>query len=646
MKPGLVMVIDPRPNNASVVVAGMLESFGVAGHPSVTATEGIGWSAAAVAPPVTMPACGAEAWTDNGDILIWTGDLFVPQHWPLPDAGNHPRRAISRALLQRLRSTGVDVLADLDGAFCGAWYDRARNRWAIFNDRLGLLPVFWADTNDRLVIGPTAWVTWQGSGQPLAIDENGVTDVLRTLNVTQDHTLIKGVHWLIGGHVLFRDSIDADTHHVQVHKYWELRPRPRKFSSQDEAMDAYADGLERTLKRQADGATSLLLGISGGMDSRMILAACHALHITPDCFSAGWPFDEDVRLGRRLARAAGASHTFVQVDTARLHEQLAELIVETDGLHGASHMVIGSAVPALLAEHPHSVLLEGYVFGALGGQHVPAAGDEPIHGAPHQCRWAAAQAHSGGTIDLVNSLLKPDLARTSFERWKSQIDDRYRQAPECDPLERAEYTIINSRSGRVDVLGLNACRHHAAVRSPSTAGVLLDWWARTPSRWRRGKQLFMEILRRRYPRFARVPRANCGGLPMTSNRLLREYCWQAEKLYRFWAKWRYPQVRRWSVWGKFNVACAFEAWRKAGDLGRIVEPDARVLEWVYEPALRALWRQALRDPNKATPILALGTIETMVRFLEQLAPLQQTHLHNAHSQPGHPATGVLQCASS
>jgi len=644
-RPGLVMVIDPRSQQPGCCVAAMLEALGVAGQPQTTTIEGTGWAAGAIAPPAALPECGADAWADYGDILIWAGDIFLPEDWSQPDAKTSPQGAVSRALLQHLRSDGVDILAKLDGAFCGAWYNRRRNRWAIFNDRLGLLPVFWTAAGDRLVVGPSAWLTWQATGEPLAIDEDGVVDVLRTLNITEDRTLIKGVHWLLGGHVLFWSPANSDTRRGRTYQYWEFRHRTTSFRSRADAMDAYVAGLERTLKQQTAGVSSPLLGISGGMDSRMILAACHRMGIVPDCFSAGWPFSEDVRFGRRLARKAGAQHTFVPVDTGALPELLTAMIIETDGLHGAGHMGIGSPVPGYLAEHTGSVLLEGYMLGVLGGAYFPQEGDVPLHCAPHQCRWARTRAHSGGDIEQINHLLQPDLARSSYQRWQSQIDDRYHRAPSTDPLERAEYTIVNGRSGRIDVLGLNPYRRHAALRSPGTAGRLLDWCADTPGSWRRGKQLYMEIIRQRYPRFARVPRANCNGLPITKNRLLREYCWQAEKLYRFRAGRRYPQTRRWGLGGAFKTACVFEPWHNAGNLGLILEPGARVLNWVAGPALKTLWQIVLQDPSQATPLLALKTIETMVRFLERLAPLHEPELGNVSAQM-RSETGVVVCATS
>jgi len=642
MKPGLVMVIDPQPNEASAVAAGMLVSLQANDHPQVTAAEGTGFSAAAIAPPAKLPASGADVYTDNSDILIWTGDLFLPDNWPKPDAQSDPHRAVSYMLLQRLRSKGVAVFADLDGAFCGVWYDHTKNRWVIFNDRLGLLPIFWTQFGDRLVIGPSAWVTWQGSGWPLTIDEDGVVDVIRAMNVTEDHTLIEGVHWLRGGHVLFYQPTAGSASSCKEYKYWEFHHLPSTARNKDEATDEYIDALKQTLVRQTAGVSSLMLGISGGMDSRMILALCDALDIRPACYTCGWPFSEDVRFGRRLAKLVGAPHEYVPLRTDLLPDLLTQLIIECDGLHSARHLGTGSTTPAYLADYAGSVLLEGHIHGILGGGCVPAPDDIDPNRAPHESAWARKHAHGGGDVHVINNLLLPDLAQRSFQRFKDQIDDRFRRAPSDDPLQRAEYASVNGRSGRNDVLGPSLWRHDVLVRSPATDRVMLDWCARTPGLWRKGKQLYMEILRRRFPKFARVQRSDYNGLCISENRLLREYHWQREKLYRLWAAHRYPQTANYGLGGKWTTAWIFNTWRQAGDLSLITEPDARVLNWVAKPRLQAFWEQALRDPTKAVPLLSLGTIEAMVRYLESLKSSQPPSSCQITSQKN-AAMGVLQC---
>lgn len=178
--------------------------------------------------------------------------------------------------------------------------------------------------------------------------------------------------------------------------------------------------------------------------------------------------------------------------------------------------------------------------------------------------------------------------------------------------------VFSGRSGRNDVLGPMLLRRNVALRSPATDRGVLDWMARTPATWRRGKQLVAEAFRRHFPRFARVSRANHSGFPIAEDRLLREYCWQRDKIQRWWTHYRYPKTRAWGMAGEFLTAWLFETWRQTSDMGGILDTDARILEWVQPESLNRLWALAESDPRQAAPLLTLATIEIMVRQLEQL----------------------------
>ena len=622
MYPGLILVCDPHPGAADAGLAFLLEQYGPnPGDGRLRTSRGDRWAAVAVAPASAEPSCGAGVCQDHGHILIWTGDVFLPSAWIADHAGGPVREAIGNAILRRLIAQGVESLADIDGAFCGAWYDPSRRCWTVFNDRLGQLPVFWAAEGDRLVVAPKARLAWQGSGLPLAIDEDGVADVIRSMNTSEDRTLIKHVHWLIGGHTLRWAPASGSRPCCDVKPYWEFRHQPSAYATPTEALDAYVAVFTDAVRQHASSIKQPMLGISGGMDSRMILAICSTLNALPACFTAGWPFTEDVRFGRELAQLAGTTHELVTMEASAAVEQIRRLIVDSDGLHAARHLGSGCNIQTYLAGHSGRVVLEGHLHGIVGGAYVPADDDVPNGRAPHDCYWATKYCHGGGTVEMVNELCHPAVARRSLGRWQVFVDDRFAHAPTSNPLEQAEYVVFSGRSGRNDVLGPMLLRHDVTLRSPATDRAVLDWMARTPATWRRGKQMVAEAFRRHFPRFARVARANHSGFPIAEGRLLREYCWQRDKIHRWRAHRRYPKTRAWGMAGEYLTAWLFETWRQSGDLNGILDAKARVLEWVRPEGVNRLRTVAESDPRQAAPLLTLATIETMIRRLEQLPSL-------------------------
>lgn len=635
MHPGICLVIDPDAQRAETTARRMLHALQANAPTLCNTARGLGWAAAALIPPGKEPTAGGQIYADGNDVLIWSGDIFLPEAWRCSLHHNSDQKHISISMLQMLRRYGIEVLSELDGAFCGAWYNHTEKMWRIFNDRLGLIPVFYEKMGDRLLIGPKAHAVWRAGGGPLRIDAMAVSDLLRTENSTDDHTLIESVKWLEPARQL---TWDGST--IQTHAYWDFdfhECEPRSLTDQ---ADYFIELFKSSLEPYLQAHRPPMLGISGGMDSRTILAVAHELGLTPDCFTAGFSFSEDVRFGKQLAKAAGPRHDWLDIEPQLSFKKLAPLILETDGLHNIAHLVPTAAIRDYLTDHRGAVLLEGYMLGILGGVYLPADNDLPGDGRrPHQCHWAQARLHAG-PFEQVNELLQPELSKTSLQRWQKRIDERYRWAPADDPRKKAEYAIISGRSGRIDVLGTALLRKDALVRNPGCDHRLLQWYMSTdPATWR-GKQGFLDIIRRRYPRIARVSRTSSCGMPISDSAIRREYCWQREKLHRWWTGKRHPWTRSLGTGGPGLRARLYEQWQAAGVFELLREPSAQINEWVRPTVIQKLIDRANRRPCLSMPLMGLLTAEWMIRLLKE-----KSRLPDAPSITGLQFTDIYQNSS-
>lgn len=615
--PGIYMVGDPEPGRARALVRSMVQSAGTV-HDRIVAVEGPGFALAAVSPPVDEPSCGPGLHCDGQGVLIWAGEMFLPESWHGQTEPPSPR-TVAAIVRHKLVTCGPAILAEIDGSFCGAWFDEAAHTWTVFNDRWGLMPLFWWSQGPRVVVSPRARLTWQASDTQLDINSDGVADLLRTQNMLDDHTLITGVHWLEPAHNLAWNGRGRTPRSLA---YWNFEHRPVEPPSYKAAMQGYLDAAQPTLARMTSIDSPVLQGLSGGLDSRLFLALCHERGCRPACYTSGFAFGEDVRFARQLARIAGCSHDLLLLDSRTFLRQLRDSIMHTDGLHGAGHLILSTPINEYLAQHEGGVLLEGYLHGVLGGSDLPADADVPAHLPAHQHSWAIDFLHAGGAPAKIDTLLREELAYDSAARWQAHVDDAFGRAATDDPLCRAEYAIITGRSGRNDVLVPAMPRNHVLTRHPACDRRMLEWYATTPARLRRARRPYVDVLREHYPEFARVPRADgCSGMPLTDGRWRREYAWQCEKLYSRWAWLRYPEVRRWGRDSMATRAWGFDICRQAGLFEPLLTDHARVREWVKPRQLRSCFEAACRDAQPSVVLLTLLTIETMVRELERTESL-------------------------
>ncbi len=608
--PGIYMVCDPRPGRAKAAVQAMVCASGDMDD-RMLALDGPGFALLTASPPGSEYSRGPGVYCDHHGILAWAGEMCLPWAW-YDRAGPASVRTTAAILRRNLVTRGLEVLAEIDGSFCGAWFDNETRKWTMFNDRWGLMPLFWWSRNDRLVVAPRARLAWQASNTQLSIDENGVVDLLRSQNMLDDHTLIADIHWLEPAH-----GLNWNGRRVDIHRYWSFEHKPVEPRSYDDVVQGYLDAARPTLAHMTDCQSPLLQGLSGGLDSRMFLALCDERGRAPTCFTSGLAYGEDVRFARQLAHVARTSHDSLLLDAREFPRQLRESIINTDGLHGAGHLVASTPINDYLSRHGGAVLLEGYLHGVLGGSDLPVDEDIPANVPAHQHAWALAFLHSGGTPEQIGGLLHEDIASASLTRWRSHVDDTFGSCPIDDPLYRAEYAIITGRSGRNDVLVPAMARRHVLARHLACDMRMIEWYAATPARLRRARQPYIDVLRRHFPAFARVPRADgCSGMPLSDEPWRREYAWQCEKLHTRWVWLRYADVRR---WGRDSIAArawGFETCRQAGLFEPLLAADARVLEWVRPHALRSSFEAACHQPRQAVPLLSLLTIEIMLRELE------------------------------
>jgi hypothetical protein len=108
-------------------------------------------------------------------------------------------------------------------------------------------------------------------------------------------------------------------------------------------------------------------------------------------------------------------------------------------------------------------------------------------------------------------------------------------------------------------------------------------------------------------------------MPIADGRWLREYHWQRERLWRWWTGLLHPVARKWGTEGQAIQAWVFDTWHRSGRLDILIDPQARILQWVRREALVRLWDQAAANPLAGVPLLGLATIEIMVRRLEASA---------------------------
>jgi asparagine synthase (glutamine-hydrolysing) len=193
--------------------------------------------------------------------------------------------------------------ADLHGRFVLAIHDPERRSLTICNDRHGFVPFYRATRADRLYFSTRIRPLVErgiASGEP---DWATLADLLAFQMPLGTRTLVTGVSCVDAATSL---EIDLDRLAVKERREWDparlLRePRLSLAEAGDDLLRRFLDATARCL----EDAAAVAVTLSGGLDTRCLLAAALELGRRPTAYHVGVVGSRAERYARRIAEAAG-----------------------------------------------------------------------------------------------------------------------------------------------------------------------------------------------------------------------------------------------------------------------------------------------------------------------------------------------------
>jgi asparagine synthase (glutamine-hydrolysing) len=204
-----------------------------------------------------------------------------------------------------------------------ALWDGRRRRLHLANDRFALRNLYWVADDRRLAFAPQVSALLVDPRLPRALDAQAAGEFLVFQCVLRERTLIDGVRLLPPASLLVFEPGRG----VAVESTWTLRYRP---AAGDHAR-ALADALADAAGRLAGGDERVGLPLSGGLDSRTLLAAIPRRPLRTITY--GRPDSDDLRLAAELAARAGTEHHAIELRPGYIAAEARTMVERTDGMH-------------------------------------------------------------------------------------------------------------------------------------------------------------------------------------------------------------------------------------------------------------------------------------------------------------------------
>jgi len=201
--------------------------------------------------------------------------------------------------------------AGLNGWFHGLLVDRARNTAALFNDRYGMHRLYYHQSKDGFYFAAEAKAILAVRPELRSADARALGEFVALGCVLENRTLFQGISVLPPASAWsFRNgSIDRQASYFQPKEWEEQEPLDTETYYRE-----LREVFSRNLPRHFNGTQRIGMSLTGGLDTRAIMAWHHPSPGSLPCYTFGGTYREcrDVLVARQVARACGQPHQVIR----------------------------------------------------------------------------------------------------------------------------------------------------------------------------------------------------------------------------------------------------------------------------------------------------------------------------------------------
>ncbi|MGA3199225.1 MAG: hypothetical protein ABSD89_07435 [Halobacteriota archaeon] len=304
--PGIVGLITSMPRESAVqellqmVEALHHENFYVTG---IWAEESLGVYVGWVARKDSF-SDGMPLRNERGDVvLVFSGEEFPEPRTKrgLSERG-HKLDVRGPSYLAHLYEEDPSFPAGLNGRFHGLLTDRSRGNAVLFNDRYGMHRIYYHESKDAFYFAAEAKAILAVRPELRKMDPQGFGEFIACGAVMENRTLFEGIRALppASAWVFRNGSIEHKRSYFHPRE-WEDQESLQPESYYKELKEVFT----RNLPRYFDGHERIAMSLTGGLDTRMIMAWQKSQPKSLPCYTFGSMLREnqDVRVARRVAEA-------------------------------------------------------------------------------------------------------------------------------------------------------------------------------------------------------------------------------------------------------------------------------------------------------------------------------------------------------
>jgi asparagine synthase (glutamine-hydrolysing) len=244
--------------------------------------------------------------------LVFSGECFANRETVTDLQGKgHAIEGNNGWLVHLYEEKGHQFVESLNGLFSGLLIDTTQRKAFLFNDRYGVQRIYWHESDEALYFSSEAKALLHVLPELRAFDLDGVNQFLTVGCTMEGRTLFNGMGLLPSASLW---SFADGQWRKQIYfspETWDEQPT----LSLEEFQVQLQETFKRVLPRFFQADSQIGISLTGGLDSRMIMACLPPMARQPVCYTFGGIAGEtrDVRVARRVAKTCGLEHKVLRI---------------------------------------------------------------------------------------------------------------------------------------------------------------------------------------------------------------------------------------------------------------------------------------------------------------------------------------------
>jgi len=467
---------------------------------------------------------------------VFDGVIYRDQGAP---GGNLVEPNGAALLLKRYLELGPDCLSEISGSFNVAWWDEKAQRLVLGNDRIGQRLLFFGHRNGVLAFSSLLARVMEAGLLSSEIDVEGLADM-----ITYEHT--------VGERTLFKDAkvlppasvLTYERGRVDIRKYWDLGQIEPQGHYDEQRLDEVEELFRIAVRRAIRPDITVAIDLTGGLDSRCILAAAANMDLPFVTHTGGQPDSTDVVLAQQAAAVAGAEHIFERVGPEKVAQWLVPMVRHQGGIISTLHSHPCQHFEMSL---PFDASVQGIGINYIRGHWVKAAElDIPAIDAPSTVRSLLKRkmlSHTAKQID-AEELWRPEYRTVGLQAPDAHARELLDQYSTHDrPIAALDNISLHERCRKFLNKAILVVRSAREVYYPYFDHELIIALAKIPMAERVTHTIQLDLLKRLGPQLLDVPTTKTL-LPLSASPTkvwLTQKGWGARRrLSRWFRPLRYP----------------------------------------------------------------------------------------------------------